>query len=138
MPPKAKKSSMSVEHKAALAEGRRQGAAVRNYLEALEQHRPKRGRKRTSESIRKRLGVIEAELGGASAIDRLHLIQERIDLNNELAAMDAKVDLSKLEADFVATAKDYGQRKGISYAAWREQGVAPEVLRRAGISRSSR
>ena len=65
MPPKAKKSSMSVEHKAALAEGRRQGAAVRNYLEALEQHRPKRGRKRTSESIRKRLGVIEAELGAA-------------------------------------------------------------------------
>jgi hypothetical protein len=52
--------------------------------------------------------------------------------------MDAKVDLSKLEADFVSTAKDYGQRKGISYAAWREQGVAPEVLRRAGISRSAK
>jgi hypothetical protein len=138
MPPKAKKTAMSVEHKAALAEGRRQGAAVRNYLEALEQHRPKRGRKRTGESIRKRLSVIEAELASASAIERLHLIQERIDLNNELAAMDSKVDLAKLEADFVATARDYGQRKGVSYAAWREQGVAPEVLRKAGISRSGR
>lgn len=39
--------AMSDEHKAALAEGRDQGRAVRRYLDALEQHRPKRGRKRT-------------------------------------------------------------------------------------------
>ena len=36
---------MSAEHKAALAAGRQQGITVRKYLEALEAHKPKRGRK---------------------------------------------------------------------------------------------
>jgi hypothetical protein len=40
-----------------------------------------------------------------------------------------------LEDDFVRIAKAYGERKGISHEAWRETGVQPEVLRRAGISR---
>ena len=96
MPPKTKKQKMIMtdDHKAALAEGRRQGAAVRTYLDALEQHRPKRGRKRTSESIGKRLGAIEIDLKAATSVERLQLIQERMDLKNELAGMDAKVDLS--------------------------------------------
>ena len=46
-----------------------------------------------------------------------------MDLQRELEAMGAKVDLSALEADFVKTASKYAQRKGISYAAWRELGV---------------
>ena len=53
MPPAAKKPTkrtMSAEHKAALAEGREQGRAVREYLEALEAHKPRRGRKRTPDS----------------------------------------------------------------------------------------
>jgi hypothetical protein len=33
-------------------------------------------------------------------------------------------------------AAEYGQRKGISYAAWRELGVSPAVLKRAGITRA--
>ncbi len=44
---------MSAEHKAALAKGREEGRAVRRYLEALEEQRPRRGRKRTPESIKK-------------------------------------------------------------------------------------
>ena len=52
---KARKRSMSDDHKAALAAGRNEGRAVRRYLEALEAHKPKRGRKRTPESIEKRL-----------------------------------------------------------------------------------
>ena len=36
---------MSEAHKAALSEGRAQGRAVRRYLEALDAHKPKRGRK---------------------------------------------------------------------------------------------
>ena len=62
MPPRRKSSSMSAEHKRALAQGREQGRAVRNYLEALEQNRPKRGRKRTPESIKKRLAEINQRL----------------------------------------------------------------------------
>lgn len=125
------------EHKAAMAAGRTEGRAVKNYLEALEQHRPKRGRKRTPESIASRLQKIEDELATADPVSRLTLIQERLDLQRELKQMDAAVDLSEVEAAFVAAAKQYGERKGISYQAWREIGVPPAVLKAAGISRSS-
>ncbi len=126
---------MSQEHKDALALGREQGRAVRRYLEALEAHRPKRGRKRTPESIQKRLADIEARMEEADALTRLQLRQERMDLQAELAAKSNGVDLAQLEEEFVQAARDYGERKGITYAAWREQGVDPGVLRRAGIRR---
>lgn len=128
---------MSDEHKAALAEGRNQGRAVRRYLEALEAHKPKRGRKRTPESIQKRLTRIDVELRSADALKRLQLIQERLDLNAELEAAGSKVDLTELEQEFVDAAAAYSSRKGISYAAWRELGVEPSVLKRAKISRAS-
>lgn len=128
---------MSADHKAALAEGRNQGRAVRRYLEALEAHKPKRGRKRTTESVQKRVGRINVELADADPLKRLQLIQERLDLTAELEAADTKVDLTELEAEFVSAAADYSGRKGISYAAWRELGVEAAVLKRAGIGRSS-
>lgn len=128
---------MSDEHKAALAEGRDQGRAVRRYLDALDQHRPKRGRKRTRESVERRIQEVESRLADAGPLDRVHLIQERLDLQAELATMDGNgVDLSELEDDFVRAAADYGSRRGLTYAAWREAGVPPAVLRRAGITRS--
>ena len=126
---------MSDSHKAALAEGREQGRAVRRYLEALEAHKPKRGRKRTPESIQKRLSAIEEQLPTADPLTRVHLVQERMNLEMELAAGDNGVDITALEEGFVAAAGPYGQRKGITYAAWREAGVDPGVLRRAGIRR---
>lgn len=126
---------MSDSHKAALAEGREQGRAVRRYLEALEAHKPKRGRKRTPESMQKRLASIEERLANADPLSRLHLVQERMDLERELAASDEGVDMSELEEAFVAAAEPYGRRKGITYSAWREAGVDPSVLRRAGIRR---
>ncbi|HEX2273314.1 MAG TPA: hypothetical protein VHG90_05535 [Acidimicrobiales bacterium] len=126
---------MSESHKAALAEGREQGRAVRRYLEALEAHKPKRGRKRTPESIQKRLSAIEEQLPTADPLTRVHLVQERMNLESELAAGDNAVDIAALEEGFVAAAGPYGQRKGITYAAWREAGVDPGVLRRAGIRR---
>jgi hypothetical protein len=126
---------MSAEHKAALAEGRAQGRAVRQYLEALEAHKPKRGRKRTPDSIAKRLDRIDVELVDADPMKRLELIQERIDLKAELGSTTNKVDMSALEAEFVKAAKPYSERKGISYAAFRAVGVPAATLRDAGISR---
>ncbi len=137
MATKRTRTPMSDDHKAALAEGRNQGRAVRRYLEALEAHKPKRGRKRTSESMKKRLDRIDAELANADALKRLQLIQERLDLTAELQAADTKVDLTGLEKEFVSAAAAYSARKGISYAAWRELGVEASVLKRAGISRAS-
>jgi hypothetical protein len=136
MATKGTRTPMSDEHKAALAEGRNQGRTVRRYLEALDLHRPKRGRKRTRDSMQRRLERIEVELGSADPLKRLQLIQERLDLSAEVESLEAKVDLSGLEADFVTAAAPYSQRKGISYAAWRQLGVEPAVLKKAGISRS--
>jgi hypothetical protein len=126
---------MSDEHKAALAEGRSQSRAVRNYLDALEANKPKRGRRRTPESIGRRLGQIEDEIPAATPTKRLELVQERIDLQAELEAMEDKPDLTATTREFVANAKAYSERKGISYAAWRELGVEASVLKEADIGR---
>jgi hypothetical protein len=132
-----KKRVVTDDHKAAMAVGRTESRSIAAYLEALESNKPKRGRKRTPESVDKRLAVIEQELGSASGIKKLSMIQERIDLQAEKAAMGATVDLSSFEADFVKAAKGYSERKGISYTAWRELGVPPEVLKKAGIGRGA-
>jgi uncharacterized protein YicC (UPF0701 family) len=132
-----KRTPMSNEHKAALAEGREQGRAVRRYLEALEAHRPRRGRKRTPESMKKRLDAVEQALANADPLKRLHLIQERLDLQSALETNDAKVDLDSLEKEFIAAAAPYSARKGISYSAWRELGVPSPVLAKAGLSRGA-
>lgn len=127
---------MSDAHKAALAEGRTQGRSVRRYLEALDAHRPKRGRKRTPDSIQKRLDRIDAEIADADPLKRLQLIQERLDLETELAASENRVDLDALEGEFIEAARGYSERKGISYQAWRELGVSAATLKAAGITRS--
>ena len=51
--------------------------------------------------------------------------------------MGESIDLSALEGDFIKVAKTYGERKGISYASWREVGVPAAVLARADISRGN-
>lgn len=127
---------MSASHKEALARGRQMSRTVNSYLAAMTDNRPKRGRRRTAESIESRLAAIETSLPGASPVKRLQMIQERNDLRGELKAMKASTsanDLASLERDFVAIAKEYGESQGIAKAAWREMGVSPDVLKKAGI-----
>jgi uncharacterized protein YicC (UPF0701 family) len=128
---------MSDQHKAALAEGRSQGRAVRNYLEALEATKPKRGRKRTPDSIKKRLEAIDAAMADADKLTELKLRQERVNLEREIEAGSVAVDLTSLEQDFVAVANAYGNRQGITYQVWRDTGVSAAVLKKAGIGRAS-
>jgi hypothetical protein len=118
--------------------GFKHASAVRAYLDALESNRPKRGRKRTPESIQKRLAVIDEQYELASSLGALQLLQERKNLEDELAALtaDAGIDLARLRKAFVRNAKAYGAAKGIAYGTWREIGVPADVLRDAGISRS--
>jgi hypothetical protein len=139
MPGKAKraKSPMSQAHKEALAVGREEGRAVRQYLEALEAHKPKRGRKRTPDTVQRRLEQIDEKIQAADPLSRVHLVQERMDLEYELMVKDSQVDLAALEEGFIAAAQNYSQRKGITYAAWREAGIDAAVLRQAGIRRGS-
>lgn len=128
---------MSKDHKEALAVGRAEGRSVRSYLEALESSRPKRGRKRTKESISSRLERIDDELASADALKKLQLTQEHLNLVEELANMDRGVDISALESEFCRVAKGYAERKGISYAAFRQIGVPAAVLKKASISRAA-
>ena len=89
------------------------------------------------ESVERRLAAIDEKLNDADALTRLHLSQERMNLQAELSSTDNAVDLGALEEEFVVAAKPYGERKGITYAAWRQAGVDPGVLRRANIKRGA-
>ena len=126
---------MSDEHKAALAKGRVEGRIVREYLEGLRATKPKRGRKRTPETINARLDASDTELASASALDELLLVQERRDLESELEAMSDAIDMPALEEAFVGVAKSYSHSKSISYASWRDVGGPASVLKSAGIGR---
>lgn len=142
MPPRKRtaKSALSSAHKDALAAGRRQGHAVRRYLIALEKNRPRRGRQVTAESLQERLEEIEQRIADADPLQRVHLIQERRNLEQRLRnrSEDEDDDIQTLETAFVEVAAEYGERKGIDYATWREAGVPAEVLQRAGIHWSRR
>lgn len=144
MPPKkspAKKSAttrvVSDSHKAAMAAGREASRAINSYLTALDEVRPKRGRKVSKEDVEKRLSTAREEAESAVGTAKLLAIQLVEDLEGKLQALaNSAVDnLEELEAGFVATAKDYSDSKGISYATWRKVGVPAELLKRAGISR---
>ena len=137
MAKKGPKNPLSDEHKAAMAAGRLEGRVVRDYLEALRTNKPRRGRKRTAESITARLASITSELNEADALDELRLLQERRNLQIELESMGSSVDITALEQEFVKVARSYSERQGIAYATWREVGVEASVLSAAGISRSS-
>jgi hypothetical protein len=129
------KTPMSDEHKEALAKGRVEGRVIREYLEALRATKPKRGRKRTPETVTARLETIDTELESASPIDELLLVQERRDLRTELETMSDTIDVASLEAAFVQVAKSYSRSKQISYQSWRDIGVEASVLKAADISR---
>lgn len=124
---------MDAEHKAKLAQGRNDARAVKNYLEFLETHKPKRGRKRTAETINRRLQTIEETLEEAGVLQRLAMIQEQEDLADELAALQDQPDGSEFEAAFVDAAGRYAAAKGLSRGSFRQMGVSADVLRRAGV-----
>jgi hypothetical protein len=128
---------MSEAHKEALAQGRRESRAVKAYLEALGAKRP--GRPVTPDSVKKKLAALEEKLEGESdPLKRLDLVQAKLDAEDQLAEMSDEADFDALEKEFVGIAKSYSERKGITYSAWREVGVAAPVLKEAGIPRTRR
>ncbi len=136
--PKGSGAPMTDAHKAALAAGRAQGKAVKDYLDGLEATKPKRGRPRTADMIQQQLDAIPRALEQVDPVGRLQLIQKRLDLQAALDSMSGDaVDIEALEEAFVRVAAAYSTAKGISYAAWREIGVDAAVLKKAGISRGA-
>jgi hypothetical protein len=130
---------MTAAHKASLAEGRAEARSVKAYLESIAAGPKKRGRQRTVQSITRRLKAIDAAMAEASALGRLQLIQERSDLEAELATKQqgTSADTETQRKAFIKVAKAYSARKGISYASWRAVGVDVDTLKAAGITRAS-
>lgn len=134
--PAASPASSDAE-KEARGAGHGEARAIRRYLTALADRKPKRGRKPTPAGLQRRLDAIGRALTKADPVQAVQLGQERLDLAIELARLTSPgPSLADLEQEFVAVAASYSRRKGISYAAWRESGVPAGVLARAGIGRS--
>ena len=105
------------------------GHAVRAYVDALHSSPRASPARSTHERARRRLAEIELQLRTAPPMRELMLVQERLDLWRILADDDPKAR----EDAFVAVARAFGRRHGITYEAWREIGVPAAVLRRARI-----
>ena len=129
---------MTDEHKAALAKGRRQARAVKEYLAAIEQDGRSKGRL-DEDALRQRIDQLDQDIEDEdNPAKRVELIQKRIDYQDRLDNLEDAPDMDELENRFVDAVKEYSERKGISYMAWREAGVPAGVLRDAGMSRSHR
>jgi hypothetical protein len=134
---KRPQKSMSAAHKNALAAGRNDSAAVSRYLDALNTPR-QRGRKVSAATLRTRLRKAEGRVATSVGVARVLAHQDIRDLRARLARSgeNAAGDIKKLEQAFVQVAKRFAQRRGISYAAWRDAGVPADVLKRTGIPRT--
>lgn len=108
----------------------KEASIVKTYLETLNKRGPRQIRDAASQldRVQKQL---ETE---TQPIKRLHLVQRQMELISYLDSKD-EARASQAEWEFVLVAKSYGDRKGISYKAWREIGVPAEVLKEAGIER---
>ncbi len=68
-----------------------------------------------------------------------NLIQAKQQLEAERPLAMTRVNLAAREMEeFTKVAKPYGDRKGISYSAWRSVGVSAPVLQKAKIARTRR
>lgn len=129
--------AMSEEHKAALAKGRRESRAIKQYLEGLKGRRP--GRPVTPATLTKRIGDLKTKIAQEKdPLKSVELRQARIEAEQSLAKAEDSPDIADLEKLFVKNAKSFSNRKGISYAAWREAGVPAALLKEAGISRGGK
>lgn len=121
--------ALSDDHKAAMADGRRESRAINTYLKALDTPR-RRGPRPTPERLAALREQAETE---SNPLKRVELIQKAMDAAKKLE--ESPADLAELEAGFAKYARAFSDRKGITYAAWRELGVPAKTLKAAGISR---
>ena len=112
-------------------------ATVDQYLRAL--NTPKRrGRKISKTTLTHRLAAAQARNRAATGLQKVLAAQKVRELRGRLAAVSATegADIESLEAGFVRVAKEFGEQRGLGYAAWRDAGVPAAVLKRAGIARA--
>jgi hypothetical protein len=129
--------AMSQEHKGALAQGRLEARSIKAYLKALEARKP--GRPVTKESLEKRLHRVDSKLESETdPLKKLDLMQSKVDIEVAMSGVQDGANMEELARGFVAHAKSYSERKGITYSTWRQFGVPAELLRKAGIPETRR
>ena len=101
------KRPMSAAHKGALAEGRDQARIVREYLEALDANKPRRGRQVKPDDLRKKITALSTKKATARPGDRLQIVQARLDLEARLEDLETTVDIEPLRKKFIRVAKKY-------------------------------
>jgi hypothetical protein len=115
-------------------ERRAETNAVAAYLAALKGPRPAGSSKAKREGLTRRRAQIEQWISEErSPIREVELIQQRLDIDAQIAQIDQAARLPELEEAFVNVAASWAKRTGISAAALREVGVPASVLKRAGL-----
>jgi ribonuclease PH len=105
--------------------------AVAAYLTAL---RAPKLPARSRANLKQRRAQIDQWIAEESSpIREVDLIQQRLDIDAQLAQFDQAARLPELEAAFVDVAASWAKRSGITAAALREVGVPASVLKRAGL-----
>jgi DNA polymerase/3'-5' exonuclease PolX len=124
------KAPPTPEHLAALAQGRTEGKAVREYMHAIgNQQKRSRGR------APKDAAAIQAQIDATEdPVERLKL-RPLLRAAQERESTTSEQDMETLEEAFVKVAGSYSQRHGLTYSDWRTEGVPASVLKRAGIGR---
>jgi hypothetical protein len=108
--------------------------AVAAYLAALKGPRPSGSSKAKREGLLRRRAHIEQWTSEErSPIREVELIQQRLDIDAQLAQIDEAARLPELEEAFVNVAASWAKRSGITAAALGEAGVPAGVLKRAGL-----
>jgi hypothetical protein len=112
-------------------ERRAETAAVAAYLTAL---RAPKVPARSRATLEKRRAQIKQWIAEESSpIREVELIQQRLDIDAQLAQIDQAARLPELEEAFVKVAVSWAKRSGISAAALGEAGVPASVLAKAGL-----
>jgi hypothetical protein len=89
---------------------------------------------RSRANLERRRAQIEQWLADESSpIREVELIQQRLDIDAQLAQINQAQRLRELEKAFVEVAASWAKRSGISAAALCEVGVPASVLKRAGL-----
>ena len=116
---------------------RRQAASVERYLNALD---AAAGFRRVDpDDLQDAIDLLDEQIEGTSDLERLGLVQKRIDVQEQLTEItEREARLEELEDEFVEVAADWAAASGITYQALQCAGVPRAVLDRTGIPQHRR
>ncbi len=97
-----------------------------------------KGRRVDPKTIERRLAKARQALAAAkNPLQKIELTEKVLRLEKALKeAQKGGGKTSDVEKAFIQHAASFARRKGISYRAFREMGVPPDVLAKAGIKRT--